>query len=587
MVADIRTAIVTGGSRGLGLALVRALAERRWTVVTDARDGDALRDAVADVGPNVVAVPGDLTDPDHRAELVAAAGDPIDLLVNNAGGLGPSPLPGLADYPLDELADLFTVNVVAPLGLIQAALPSLAPGRRDRRHHVGRVGRGVRGVGRVRGDEGGARPPRPGPRRRSAPTCGCSPSTRATCARRCTRTPSRARTSPTARRPKPACPASSPSSTATSRVVATERRRSCRDGDRRTVGRLRAPARAGGDRASGADPRPPRRRAHAGLDRRPRAQAHDCPRPRHLAAAWRRRRHQHVGDDAGGGRRDDARTATAVVVHISTELPTGLHLVEVRRPADDGTTEPDFDDLTGATLALPGAGGVHLLGRMPRSVRLWVATLDLPVPLVEYLCRHGRPIRYRYVPDSWPINAYTNVYATEPGSAEMPSAGRALTTDVITDLVAHGIVVAPIVLHTGVASLEAHEAPYPERYRVPPTTARLVNDVRRSGRSNLVVAVGTTVVRALETVTDDDGVVHPGEGWTELVVTPERGVARRRRVAHRLARTAGQPSATARSRRRPLGAGACLRHRARGRVSVARVRRRPPDPSRASGREPR
>jgi NAD(P)-dependent dehydrogenase (short-subunit alcohol dehydrogenase family) len=120
------TAIVTGGSRGLGLALVRALADRGWTVVTDARDGDALRDAVAAFGPNVVAVPGDVTDPAHRGELVAAASGSIDLLVNNAGGLGPSPLPGLADYPLDELADLFTVNVVAPLGLIQEALPKLA-----------------------------------------------------------------------------------------------------------------------------------------------------------------------------------------------------------------------------------------------------------------------------------------------------------------------------------------------------------------------------------------------------------------------------------------------------------------------------
>jgi S-adenosylmethionine:tRNA ribosyltransferase-isomerase len=213
---------------------------------------------------------------------------------------------------------------------------------------------------------------------------------------------------------------------------------------------------------------------------------------------------------------------TAVVVHISTELPTGLHLVEVRHPTSDGTSEPDFADLTGATLTLPAGGAVHLLGRMPGSVRLWVATLDLPAPLLEYLCRYGRPIRYRYVPDSWPIHAYTNVFATEPGSAEMPSAGRALTTDVITDLVAHGIVVAPIVLHTGVASLEAHETPYPERYRVPPTTARLVNEARRGG--GLVIAVGTTVVRALETVTAEDGIVHPGEGWTELVVTPERGV---------------------------------------------------------------
>jgi NAD(P)-dependent dehydrogenase (short-subunit alcohol dehydrogenase family) len=109
----------------LGLALVRALAGAGWRVVTDARDGSALVDAV---GPDVIAVPGDVTDPGHRAELVAAAGDRIDLLVNNAGGLGPSPLPALADYPLGDLADLFTVNVVAQLGLIQAALPKLAPG---------------------------------------------------------------------------------------------------------------------------------------------------------------------------------------------------------------------------------------------------------------------------------------------------------------------------------------------------------------------------------------------------------------------------------------------------------------------------
>ena len=220
----------------------------------------------------------------------------------------------------------------------------------------------------------------------------------------------------------------------------------------------------------------------------------------------------------------DATTADGepVVVHLSTELPSGLHLVEVRRPLPGGATAQDPADRTGATLAVAGGGTVTLLGRMPESVRLWVATLDLPAPLLEHLCRHGRPIRYRYVPESWPIDAYTNSYATEPGSAEMPSAGRVLTPEVITDLVAHGIVVAPIVLHTGVASLEAHEAPYPERYRVPASTARLVNVTHAAG--GLVVATGTTVVRTLETASDADGLVHPGEGWTELVVTPERGV---------------------------------------------------------------
>ena len=212
----------------------------------------------------------------------------------------------------------------------------------------------------------------------------------------------------------------------------------------------------------------------------------------------------------------------AVVVHLSTELPTGLHLVEVRRQQLDGSTAPDFGDHGGELLLLAGGGTVRVLGRMPGSVRLWVATLDLPRPLLEHLCRFGRPIRYGYVPESWPITAYQNSFSREPGSAEMPSAGRALTADVVTDLVARGIVVAPIVLHTGVASLEAHETPYPERYEVPGPTARLVNVTHAAG--GRVVAIGTTVVRALETAVDDDGVVHPSHGWTDLVITPERGV---------------------------------------------------------------
>jgi len=115
-----RTAIVTGGSRGLGRALVHELAERGWDVVTDGRDTATL----TGFGERVVALPGDITDPAHRRALVEAAGQ-VDLLVNNAGGLGPSPLPGLAEYPLDALGDLFTVNVVAPLGLVQEALPHL------------------------------------------------------------------------------------------------------------------------------------------------------------------------------------------------------------------------------------------------------------------------------------------------------------------------------------------------------------------------------------------------------------------------------------------------------------------------------
>jgi NAD(P)-dependent dehydrogenase (short-subunit alcohol dehydrogenase family) len=115
-------AIVTGGSRGLGLELTRALSERGWRVVVDARDP-------GDVGglDGVTAVAGDVSDEAHRRELVAAAGASIDLLVNNASALGVSPLPPLSDYPLDELERVFAVNVIAPLALVQLALPLLAP----------------------------------------------------------------------------------------------------------------------------------------------------------------------------------------------------------------------------------------------------------------------------------------------------------------------------------------------------------------------------------------------------------------------------------------------------------------------------
>jgi NAD(P)-dependent dehydrogenase (short-subunit alcohol dehydrogenase family) len=121
--------IVTGASRGLGLALTRALAERGWRLVVDARDADALHRAVAGLD-GVVAVAGDVADPDHRRRLFEAAGRPIDLLVNNASALGPTPLPGLADYPLEELRRVYEINVVAPLALVQLALPHLAAGAR-------------------------------------------------------------------------------------------------------------------------------------------------------------------------------------------------------------------------------------------------------------------------------------------------------------------------------------------------------------------------------------------------------------------------------------------------------------------------
>jgi NAD(P)-dependent dehydrogenase (short-subunit alcohol dehydrogenase family) len=124
------TAIVTGASRGLGLALARALAARRWRLVVDARGEDALEAARVELAEltDVVALAGDVADPAHRRELVAAAGPTVDLLVNNASVLGPSPQPALADYPLDVLERVYAVNTIAPLALVQLALPFVPPG---------------------------------------------------------------------------------------------------------------------------------------------------------------------------------------------------------------------------------------------------------------------------------------------------------------------------------------------------------------------------------------------------------------------------------------------------------------------------
>jgi NAD(P)-dependent dehydrogenase (short-subunit alcohol dehydrogenase family) len=115
-----RTAVITGASRGLGLALARALAGEGWKLVLDARDGDALRAAAP---ATATLIPGDVTDPDHRLDLLAAAGPDLDLLVNNASHLGPSPQPRLQDYPLEELRRVFEVDVLAPLALVQLLRP--------------------------------------------------------------------------------------------------------------------------------------------------------------------------------------------------------------------------------------------------------------------------------------------------------------------------------------------------------------------------------------------------------------------------------------------------------------------------------
>jgi S-adenosylmethionine:tRNA ribosyltransferase-isomerase len=211
---------------------------------------------------------------------------------------------------------------------------------------------------------------------------------------------------------------------------------------------------------------------------------------------------------------------TQLELRLSTPLPgaSDAHWVVELRAGDD----PFRDARAGETLRLPAGATAALEAPYLSGPRLWAARLRLPEPLMAYLARHGAPIRYRYVPEQHPLADYQTAYAIEPGSAEMPSAGRPITPAVLTALVAKGVSVAPLILHTGVSSPERGERPYPERYRVPPSTARLVEATRRWG--GRVIAIGTTVVRALETVARPDGTIEASEGWTALVVTPDRGV---------------------------------------------------------------
>ncbi|MDQ1044331.1 S-adenosylmethionine:tRNA ribosyltransferase-isomerase [Streptomyces sp. V4I2] len=232
-----------------------------------------------------------------------------------------------------------------------------------------------------------------------------------------------------------------------------------------------------------------------------------------------------------------------VVVHFSTRGDDGRWAVELRDPDEKGTTRPRK---TGWARSAPwkGGGGRRAGGpagtevRLPgdgrlvieepvsaHSERLWWARVA-GAEILGLLRERGRPIRYSYTERDQPLSVYQTVFALPSpdgaGSAEMPSAARPFTARLVAELVSRGVQFAPVTLHTGVASAEAHEPPYPERFAVPEASARLINAVKAGdGR---VVAVGTTAVRAVESAAGPDGVVRARAGWTDLVVTPERGV---------------------------------------------------------------
>jgi S-adenosylmethionine:tRNA ribosyltransferase-isomerase len=218
-----------------------------------------------------------------------------------------------------------------------------------------------------------------------------------------------------------------------------------------------------------------------------------------------------------------------VVVHVATDLRDGTWVVEVRTSPDAAWAV--LDGRAGRALSLTGAGEnavLTLLEPYPRESssptgvgnRLWRASYAGDSELPALLARVGRPIAYGYLDRRYPIEVYRTIFGTTPGSAEMPSAARPFTPDVVTQLVSRGIAIAPIVLHTGVSSQEAGEAPQPEWFEVSESTARLVNVTRAGG--GRIIAVGTTVTRALESAVQGApgrAKVEASEGWTERVVT--------------------------------------------------------------------
>ncbi|MDH6625264.1 S-adenosylmethionine:tRNA ribosyltransferase-isomerase [Streptomyces sp. LBL] len=219
-----------------------------------------------------------------------------------------------------------------------------------------------------------------------------------------------------------------------------------------------------------------------------------------------------------------------VVVHFSTRGDDGRWAVELRDPDGTGTTRARAGGPARAEVLLPA--GVRLVLEEPvdaGSERLWWARV-FGAGVLRLLREYGRPIRYAYTERDQPLSVYQTVFALPSpdgsGSAEMPSAARPFTARLVAELVARGVQFAPITLHTGVASAQAHEPPYPERFAVPEASARLINAVTagQGGRGGRVVAVGTTAVRAVESAADPDGVVRARAGWTDLVITPERGV---------------------------------------------------------------
>ncbi len=227
------------------------------------------------------------------------------------------------------------------------------------------------------------------------------------------------------------------------------------------------------------------------------------------------------------GQLDGRRGAEPVVVHLGLRLGNSQVVTELRSFPD--AAAPVLNGRAGEAVDLPGGAQLALVAPYPAeaspngsSNRLWRSMLRTPRGLTDYLRAYGRPISYGYLRDRYPITCYQTIFGLTPGSAEMPSAGRPFSFELVTHLVSRGVSIAPITLHTGLSSPDAGEPPQPEWFEVNESSARLVNAAREHG--GRIGAVGTRATRALESAAQPDGTVGPAAGWTDLVISPERGV---------------------------------------------------------------
>ncbi|MEZ4956182.1 MAG: S-adenosylmethionine:tRNA ribosyltransferase-isomerase [Saprospiraceae bacterium] len=214
-------------------------------------------------------------------------------------------------------------------------------------------------------------------------------------------------------------------------------------------------------------------------------------------------------------------------MHLSTQKDDHTWIVEIRAVLENKTHRYGGVEV-GQKFDLPDGGYVKIKrpfykNRLPENhLHLWEASFRLPHGMNAFLEKHGKPIRYDQLQANYPLAYYQTIFSNEMGSSEMPSAGRAFTPALVAELIVKGVQFAPIVLHTGVSSLESNERPYPEFYKMPPTTASLLNLAKKENRR--IIAVGTTAVRAVESATDTEGIIRAGNGWTDLYITPDRGM---------------------------------------------------------------